>query len=165
MSPAMNPTPTLQEFAISLNFTGTILPLSIDSLTAEGIILQDWTVSHLSLPTDPIKQIRFSNGISIVSRPNLLTFIEPIKVNSSEMVRLPKIVSRYINVTPEAAYVNIIFDTNIFVGFAPDNPKSAYEYIKNLLSTQQHRDIVGELEKVNIQLAYKMGNTKAHFKH
>jgi len=153
----MNLIPTLQEFSISLNFKDMILPLRLDCLKEERVIPKDWTISYLSLDTEPIKQIRFSNGISIVGRPNLLTFIEPIKINSSGMMKLPQIVNRYISVTSKAPYVSVIFNINIFVGFDPDNQKGSHEYITNFISHSQHHDIIGELEKVNIQLVYKIG--------
>jgi hypothetical protein len=128
----VKPILTLQEIAISLISIEKQGLLDLADLKQKEIIPSDWCISRSPSCSEGTSQMIFSNGLQIITNPNVLTFLEPLKINSSEL-RIPRITENYIKVF-EGKYREAFTEVRSFITFEYGNTKSAHDYIKKLLS-------------------------------
>lgn len=94
----------LHELSIVLlanNHNPTIL--NPDFLKHSGTIPGDWELEGNPLCTDPIARVAYKNGITIVAELSRVAFSESITVGE-EGIRIPDIVTRYIQTLPHVGY-------------------------------------------------------------
>lgn len=152
----MKPILTLQELAISLTTAKwqNSTPLTLAYLKERCIIPEDWIISRPPVHTEQVTQIAFTNGVSLISRPDSITFLEPLK--SSEEIRVATIAHDYSKSLPEADYQEVVIDIRSFVTFEDSDDRTAYEYIKTLLSSGDWLESNQEPVRVNINLTYTL---------
>lgn len=148
----------LQELAISLIVAErqNSNPLILGSLKERGIVPEDWILSRPIVSVEQVNQIAFTNGISLIIRPDSTTFLEPLRIDSSERVRVAKVACSYAENFPEANYLEVIIDIRSFVAFECNSDRAAYDYIKTLLSPHKWLESNQDPVKINISLTYNL---------
>lgn len=95
----------IQELSISIaaqKLNPTML--SEDFLKASGIIPSDWELNKQPVLNPNYAQVSFENGVSIVTQPRNITFIEMLGTKEAQEIKLPELVHRYVEKLPLAEY-------------------------------------------------------------
>lgn len=131
----------IQDVAIGLsakNLNPTIL--SVEFLKFSGIIPTDWEISAQPVMNPNFAQINFQNGVSIVAQPRTITFTAILNHPNLKELRLPDLVSNFIDKLPHAEYQGVGITTRSIVPF-PSSPDAARQYItRTLLSPGPWQD-------------------------
>ncbi|MEY2833500.1 MAG: hypothetical protein RLZZ574_2759 [Cyanobacteriota bacterium] len=95
----------LQQLSLSL-IASNYNPARItpDFLIASGIIPQEWQLASKPVVADQAVQLKFSNGLSIIAKPGMITFSEAIPTSSLEEMEFAKVAIRYLESLPAADY-------------------------------------------------------------
>jgi hypothetical protein len=158
----VKPILTLQEIAISLVSKERQEELNFTNLKERGIIPDDWMISRSPSYSDGTSQMIFNNGLQIIIRSNTLTFLEPLKINSSDL-RISKATTRYIEAF-KADYQEVFIDVRSFVTFEDGDTKSAYEYIKKILSFKYRLQSSLDPSQINLSLIYDLDECQLNLK-
>ncbi|WP_013321871.1 hypothetical protein [Gloeothece verrucosa] len=95
----------IQELSISIS-AQKLNPtmLSEDFLKASGIIPSDWELNKQPVLNPNYAQVSFQNGVSIVTQPRTITFLEMLGTKQSTEIKLPELVHKYVEKLPLAEY-------------------------------------------------------------
>jgi hypothetical protein len=147
----------IQDLAIGLaakNLNPTIL--SVDFLKFSGIIPADWELNAQPVMNPNFAQINFQNGVSIVAQPRTVTFTAILNTSNLSELKLPEIVSNFIDKLPHAEYQGVGITTRSIVPF-PSSPDAAREYItKTLLSPGPWQEFGGSPVQAGVNYLYQL---------
>jgi len=95
----------LQQISLSL-IASNYNPARItpDFLIASGIIPQEWELTCQPIVAENAVQLKFSNGLSIIAKPGMITFSEAIRTSSLEEMKFAQVANRYLESLPAADY-------------------------------------------------------------
>jgi hypothetical protein len=101
----MSRTVSIQELAIVVvarNHNPTIL--NPDFLKYNDIVPKEWELEGPPLCVEPVSQVKFKNGISIIAQLNKLIFVEPTDASSPDQAGAPRIARKYLETLPHVDY-------------------------------------------------------------
>lgn len=78
--------------------------LSEDFLKASGIIPSDWELNQQPVLNPNYAQVSFKNGVSIVTQPRTITFLEVMSNKEPYTIKISEIAEKYIEKLPLAEY-------------------------------------------------------------
>jgi hypothetical protein len=95
----------IQELAIVVvgkNHNPTIL--NPDFLKSNGIVPDEWQLAVAPVCVDPLAQVIFQNGLSIVAQFDKVIFSEPFSLGTVDPVETPRIAREYLETLPHVDY-------------------------------------------------------------
>lgn len=95
----------IQELSIAIN-AAKLNPtmLSEDFLKASGIVPNDWELNKQPVLSPNYAQVSFQNGVSIVTQPRTITFLEMVGNKEPDTLKVSEIAQKYIEKLPLAEY-------------------------------------------------------------
>lgn len=95
----------IQELAIVVvgkNHNPTIL--NPDFLKSNGIVPDEWQLAAPPVCVDPLAQVIFQNGVSVVAQFDKVIFSKPFALGKVEPVETPRIARKYLETLPHVDY-------------------------------------------------------------
>jgi hypothetical protein len=162
----MNPTPAVEELAISIvakNLNPTLL--TFEFLKASGIVPTNWQLAQPPLLTSHAAYIAFTNGINLSTQLGTLTISESLRDKALETVQIPAISRSYIQTLPNIDYQSIGINPSIFFTFDEENENLARHYIANhLLAPGAWQQVGNKPVRASLQLAYTLDRGQFNLK-
>ncbi|MBR8831597.1 MAG: hypothetical protein N5P05_003085 [Chroococcopsis gigantea SAG 12.99] len=132
--------------------------LTVDFLKFSGIVPNEWELNAQPVLSPNYSQVNFQNGISVVAQPRSITFVEVIGDPTNHNIRLPSIVSAYVDKLSLAEYQTLNLAPKSIIPL-PGNEDVARKYITNtLLSPGPWQDFGQGLVQAGINLTYQLDN-------
>lgn len=104
----MNQTLEIQELAIVItakNYDPSLLNPGF--LKYSAIIPEEWKIAKKPIVSNRSSQIVFNNGVYIASQPNRLIFVEAINNKKNNVVEVPALVNRYVEILRNMEYKSV----------------------------------------------------------
>jgi hypothetical protein len=133
--------------------------LNPDFLKYNGIVSDDWQSADRTVTTGVISQVTYENGVSIVSEPNKINFVERIGDGDYGSLQVPAIAQKYIETLPHVKYTAI--GNNPIGHSSCTSLDEARDFSKKLVAPGPWFDIGSGLQESSIQLVYSLDD--GHF--
>jgi hypothetical protein len=152
----MKPEPAIQSLTLSLtasNLHPTLL--SLNFLTASGILPLDWELAERPTETPQSTHIAFTNGISFDSQLGQIAFSESLDGKPLEAVRIHELIRQYVNALPNLDYRQMTIEAMSFFTFEESSDSAARHYIpSNLLAPGAWQHLGRAPVRATLNLAY-----------
>lgn len=162
----MNPTPAVEELAISIvakNLNPTLL--TREFLVYSGIIPSDWSLASQPILNSQVAHVAFTNGINISIQMSAVTFSENILAKTQESVIVPTLIRKYVQTLPNLDYQSIGINPSIFFTFDEENENLARHYIAtHLLAPGAWQQVGNKPLRASLQLAYTLDRGQFNLK-
>lgn len=147
----------IQELSISIS-AQKLNPtmLSEDFLKASGIIPSDWDLNKQPVLNPNYAQVSFENGISIVTQPRTITFIEMLGTKNLKEIQLPQLVHRYVEKLPLAEYQGLSISPKSIVPLSGGNDAARKYITETLLSPGPWQDFGQAPVQAGLNLLYQL---------
>lgn len=106
--------------------------LSEDFLKASGIIPNDWELNKQPVLSPNYAQVSFSNGVSIVTQPRTITFLEMMGNKEASSLKVSEIAEKYVEKLPLAEYQGLSITPKLVVPLSGESD-AARKYITTTL--------------------------------
>jgi hypothetical protein len=139
--------------------------LNPDFLKYNGIVSDDWQSADRTVTTGVISQVTYENGVSIVSEPNKINFVERIGDGDYGSLQVPAIAQKYIETLPHVKYTAIgnnpighsSCTRHFILSVEPaDNPREEEEGAVIVFAANFHREITGSNSEERLTSALRI---------
>ncbi|MFH1115978.1 MAG: hypothetical protein V1792_18860 [Pseudomonadota bacterium] len=117
----------LREFAVVIaaqNHNPTIV--NPDFLKLNGIAEADWQLAQAPVCVEPLAQVQYTNGISVLAEPQKIVFAQAGETLSQENIIIVKMARQYIEAVPHVDYTGIGINPKGDVGFRTEEGPRRY---------------------------------------
>lgn len=150
----MNKKVDIQEFAVVVvarNHNPTIL--NPDFLKYNEIVPADWELAEVPICTGVFAQVRYKNGITIVTQVDKVIFTEMMGARGIKDAQIPKIAIKYIETLPHVDYHAIGINPKGHV-VADTEEQARYYILNHLIASGPWKLFEGNQPKVTTQFVY-----------
>lgn len=129
--------------------------LNPDTLKYTNVIPNDWTLASTPIIQKNIVQLKFTNGVVIISEHNRIILAQPIFEKSVADIVIPDIAKKYAQIFPNVEYQAVGINPRGFVPFSGEKYTARTYLTQTLLSPGSWQE-EGELPlRVNLNLVFK----------
>lgn len=149
----------IQEISIVVvaqNHNPTIL--NPDFLKFNEIVPKDWELAAPPICVEPMAQVTFKNGVSIIAQFDKVIFAQAIHDKNAEELLIPNIARKYIETLPHVNYASVGINPKGHIVFA-ENKVQEY-LVETFLADGPWREIGESPVKASIKLAYTLDKCK-----
>lgn len=130
--------------------------LNPDFLKYNDIVPEDWESADRPVTTGVISQVAYTNGISIVSEPNKINFLERIHDGDYSSLQVGSIAEKYLATLPHVKYKAV--GNNPIGHFGFKDFDEAQGFTAKLIAKGPWLDIDSGVFQSSVQLVYRIDN-------
>lgn len=161
----MNQTLEIQELAIVItakNYDPSFLNPGL--LKYSGIIPEDWKLAKKPELNNRSSQLVFQNGVSIISRPNRLIFVEPLNRQEDRTVNIPALAHRCTEVLRTIEYLAVDINYRGYIN-CPNSTVETNNYLfDNLIKSGEWQSCGNSSVKAEVNLMFTYDEKRLNLK-
>lgn len=138
--------------------------ISLDFLTASGIIPCDWQLRKKPYITSGLVQLQFKNGVSITAQPGRIIFGQAIAQLEGQEAFVPVVAHRYVEKLPAADYQYLQTSLGSIYSLGEGEDTVRQLIVETLLSHSPWHSFGKSPVKASLDLLYELENCQLSLK-
>ena len=152
----MNPTSAIQELSLIIaaaNLNPTLL--TPEFLQQSGIVPDDWQLARQPELSRQTSQVAYTNGVSLVARPNAIVFSQKLPAPNGEEPTIPNLARKYVQILQNARYQALSINPRTFYTF-PDEETTRRYIATHLLAPASWQNLGTAPLRAVLQLGFTL---------